>query len=66
LSGVEEWASERRLPRGRKRPAGTGQDDNMHAGASLMPSQIPDVEVCISPVNALSVSGSFKVLKATT
>src|ERR1700730_6030093 len=35
------------------------------SGSSLTSSQMRDIEVCIGPVNALRVSGEFKVMVST-
>jgi hypothetical protein len=35
------------------------------SGSSFTSSQMRDIEVCIGPVNALRVSGEFKVIVST-
>src|SRR5947209_3308177 len=53
------------VPAGRKRSTRPVRTTTFTSGSSLTSSQMRDIEVCIGPVNALRVSGEFKVMVST-
>src|SRR5438132_312255 len=50
------------VPTGRKRSTRPVRTTTCTSGSSFMSSQMRDIEVCISPVNAFKVSGAFEVM----